>query len=60
MKTKRNLIQICLLGAALLALPAVVHAQFIFTTNVDGTLNIYQYTGTCLASVENGLFRNLG
>jgi exo-beta-1,3-glucanase (GH17 family) len=27
MKTKRNLIQVCLLGTMLLALPAVVHAQ---------------------------------
>lgn len=44
MKTKRNLIQICLLGAALLALPAVVHAQFIFTTN-NGAITITQYTG---------------
>jgi len=44
MKTKRSLIQICLLGAVLLSLPAVVQAQFNFTTN-DGTLTITEYTG---------------
>ena len=45
MKTKRNLIQICLLGAVLLALPAVVQAQFNFTTN-NGTITITGYTGS--------------
>lgn len=44
MKTKRTLIQLCLLGAALLALPAVVQAQFIFTTN-NGAITITQYIG---------------
>ena len=44
MKTKRNLIQFCLLGALLLALPSVVQAQFDFTTN-DGTITITEYTG---------------
>ena len=32
------------MGAALLALPAVVQAQFIFTTN-SGAITITQYTG---------------
>src|ERR1700690_1141894 len=40
MKTKRNLIQVCLL----LALPAAVQAQFIYTTN-NGTITITGYTG---------------
>jgi len=40
MKTERNLIQLCLLGALLLALPAVVQAQFTYTTNADDTLTI--------------------
>ncbi len=44
MQNKRNLIQIWLLCAAML--PAVVQAQFIFTTNSDGSLNISQYTGS--------------
>ena len=45
MKAKRNLIQLCLLGALLLALPAVVQAQFTFTTN-NGTITITGYTGS--------------
>jgi hypothetical protein len=57
MKSKRNLIQICLLCAAML--PAVVQAQFIFTTNNDGSLNISQYTGSvgavAIPSMTNGL-----
>jgi hypothetical protein len=57
MKSKRNLIQICLLCAAML--PAVVQAQFIFTTNSDGSLNIYQYTGSggvvVIPNTTNGL-----
>lgn len=44
MKTKRTSIQICLLGAALLALPFAVQAQFIYTTN-NGAVTIAQYTG---------------
>ena len=43
MKTKRNLIQICLLGV--LFLPIVVQAQFTYTTNSDNTINITGYTG---------------
>ena len=43
----------------LLALPAVVQAQFTFTTNTDGSLNIYQYTGTggavIIPDTTNGL-----
>jgi len=46
MKTKRNSLQICLLGVLLLALPVVVQAQFTFTTNTDGSLNISAYTGS--------------
>jgi len=41
---KPNLIQTCLL-AALLALPAVVQAQFNYTTN-NGTITITGYTGS--------------
>ena len=43
MKTKRNLIQSGLLWAALL--PAVVQAQYTYTTNDDNTLTITGYTG---------------
>jgi len=43
MKTKHNLIQICLLCAALL--PAVVQAQFSYTINADNTATITGYTG---------------
>ena len=47
MKTKRNLLQIRLLVALLLALPAVAQAQLTFTTNADGiTLTITGYTGS--------------
>jgi BspA type Leucine rich repeat region (6 copies) len=42
---KTNLIQTCLLAAALLALPAVVQAQFTYTTN-NGTITITGYTGS--------------
>lgn len=41
MKTKL----LCLIWV-LLALPTIVQAQFNFTTNTDGTLNLYQYTGS--------------
>jgi hypothetical protein len=44
MKTKRNQIQLCLLGL-LLALPGVIQAQFTFTTN-NGAITITGYTGT--------------
>jgi hypothetical protein len=43
----------------LLALPAAVQAQFIFTTNNDGSLNIYQYTGSgavIIPDTTNGLW----
>ena len=57
MKTTRNLLQTCLLCAAML--PAAVQAQFIFTTNTDGSLNIYQYTGpggaVTIPDTTNGL-----
>jgi hypothetical protein len=43
MKTKYNLIQICLVGALLL--PAVVQAQFSYTIN-NGTATITGYTGS--------------
>ncbi|MGA2248088.1 MAG: leucine-rich repeat protein [Verrucomicrobiota bacterium] len=45
MKTTFKALHIFLLGAALLALPAAVQAQFIFTTN-NGTITITQYTGS--------------
>ena len=57
MKIKYNLIQICLLGVLLLALPAVVQAQFTFTTN-NGTITITGYTGSggavVIPSTTNG------
>ena len=43
----------------LLALPIAVQAQFTFTTNNDGSLNIYRYTGSggavIIPSMTNGL-----
>jgi hypothetical protein len=43
----------------LLAIPAVGQAQFVFTTNSDSSLNIYQYTGTntvvVIPNTTNGL-----
>jgi hypothetical protein len=45
MKTKQNLIQTCLLAALLLVLPAVVQAQFNYTTT-NGTITITGYTGS--------------
>jgi hypothetical protein len=57
---RRSLIQIGLLGAVLLlALPAVVKAQFTFTTNNDGSLNISGYSGSggalIIPDLTNGL-----
>jgi len=46
MKIKRNLIQLCLLGTMLLTSPAIVQAQFTFTTNADNTITITSYTGS--------------
>ena len=46
MKAIRHLMQICLLGTVLLALPAVVQAQFTFTNNGDGTCTITGYIGS--------------
>jgi hypothetical protein len=47
-----------LLPAWLLALPIVARAQFTFTLNNDGSLNIYQYTGSggvvVIPSATNG------
>jgi hypothetical protein len=58
MKTKRDLIQIRLLGTLLLALPAAAQAQFLFTTN-DGTITITEYTGSggavTIPDTTNGL-----
>jgi hypothetical protein len=58
MKTKLNLAQICLIAAVLLPLPAVVQAQFNFTTN-DGTITITEYTGfggdVSIPDTTNGL-----
>jgi hypothetical protein len=56
-KTKRNLIPIWLLCAALL--PVAVNAQFTFTSNNDGSLNISRYRGpggtVVIPSTTNGL-----
>ena len=43
MKASRNLILLWLLCA--LVLPAVSQGQFTYTTNSDGSLNLYQYAG---------------
>jgi hypothetical protein len=57
MKAKRNLIQIFLLGAVLLLLPAEVQAQLTFTTN-NGAITITGYIGNPTAldipSITNG------
>ena len=52
MKTKNSLIHICLLATLLLALPAVVNAQFTFTTN-NGTITITHYTGSGAVTIPN-------
>ena len=44
MNTKRNLIQICRLGATLLASPVAGQAQYAFTTN-NGAVTITGYSG---------------
>jgi hypothetical protein len=58
MKTKLHSLFI-MSALLLLALPAAVQAQYIFTTNTDGSLNIYQYTGSgvevIIPSTNNGL-----
>jgi hypothetical protein len=46
MKVNRSVIQILPLCVTLLMLPLMVQAQFNFTTNSDGTLNITGYTGS--------------
>jgi len=51
MKIKKNLIQLCLLCAAML--PAVAQAQFTFTTN-NGAITITGYTGSGGAVVIPG------
>ena len=57
MNTARNLLLTGLLGVALL--PGAVQAQFIFTTNNDGSLNVQQYTGSgpavTIPDTTNGL-----
>ena len=49
----------CVAGFLLLFLPAVVQAQFTFTTNADGSLNVSAYTGpggdVIIPDVTNGL-----
>jgi hypothetical protein len=54
MRTTVKLVQICLA-----ILPALANAQFTFTTNSDGSLNIYQYTGSggavTIPDATNGL-----
>jgi hypothetical protein len=42
---RQNVIQTCLLAAALLAMPAAVQAQFTYTTN-NGAITITGYTGS--------------
>jgi BspA type Leucine rich repeat region (6 copies) len=53
----RSLIQICLLGAILF--PAVLQAQFTFTTNTDNSLNLASFTGSdkqvVIPDMTNGL-----
>ncbi len=44
MKTKRNLVQVCLLGALMWAFPDAVRAQYTLTTN-GGAVTITGYTG---------------
>ena len=44
MRTKQNLIQICLAVVLLLALPAATQAQYQYTIN-NGTITITGYTG---------------
>ncbi len=50
---------LCFITLLLLAPPAVVRAQFTFTTNHDGSLNIYEYTGSggevTIPDTTNGL-----
>jgi hypothetical protein len=58
MKTRRNLLQILLLGAAML--PVVAQAQFTFITNADNTLTVTHYTGppwtVTIPATTNGMF----
>jgi hypothetical protein len=58
MKTRRRLIQFCLLGAWLLALPAAVQAQFTFITN-NGAITITGYTGPIGAVTIPGSINSL-
>jgi hypothetical protein len=55
----RNYAALILSLLLLLVMPAVVQAQFMFTTNNDGSLNIYQYTGSggavSIPGTTNGL-----
>ncbi|MGC9944112.1 MAG: leucine-rich repeat domain-containing protein [Verrucomicrobiota bacterium] len=59
MKVNLTLIQILVLAAMLLALPIAVQAQYTFTTNSDGSLNISAYTGSggavVIPATTNGL-----
>ena len=59
MKTRCALIQAFLLGVLLLAVPSAVQAQYNFTTNTDGSLNISGYNGSdsvlMIPSVTNSL-----
>ena len=59
MKTTRHLMEIRLLAALLLALPATVQAQFTFTTNADNTLTIAGYTGSGGAVTIPSTFNSL-
>jgi hypothetical protein len=56
-KTTRRWVQTCLLYLALL--PVAAQAQFVFTTNNDGSLNVQRYTGSggavTIPDTTNGL-----
>ncbi|MGB7749075.1 MAG: leucine-rich repeat protein [Verrucomicrobiia bacterium] len=59
MKTIHPALLLCVLNALFLAVPAAVQAQFNFTTNTDGSLNIANYTGSggvvIIPDTTNGL-----
>jgi hypothetical protein len=50
LSASRNLIQLCLLGIFLQAMPAVVRAQFTFVTN-NGAITITGYSGSGVAVI---------
>jgi hypothetical protein len=59
MEIRRQLILTCLLGAELFLIwPTVVQAQFTFTTNSDGSINVSGYTGGGAVKIPD-TFNNL-